>query len=89
MKYENSVKLILQSKNQSTFMKMKHKMFNLVYLLTLDFHPNLIIEIILIIFQIFQLLSFPINQKVKLLTIFIEIKISLNHPGSKIHITKI
>ena len=52
-------------------MKMKHKMFNLVYLLTLDFHPNLIIEIILIIFQIFQLLSFPINQKVKLLTIFI------------------
>lgn len=71
MKYENLVKLILQSKNQSTFMKMKHKMFNLVYLLTLDFHPNLIIEIILIIFQIFQLLSFPINQKVKLLTIFI------------------
>lgn len=71
MKYESLVKLILQSKNQSTFMKMKHKMFNLVYLLTLDFHPNLIIEIILIIFQIFQLLSFPINQKVKLLTIFI------------------
>lgn len=71
MKYESLVKLILQSKNQSIFMKMKHKMFNLVYLLTLDFHPNLIIEIILIIFQIFQLLSFPINQKVKLLTIFI------------------
>ena len=71
MKYESLVKLILQSKNQSTFMKMKHKMFNLVYLLTLDFHPNLIIEIILIIFQIFQLLSFLINQKVKLLTIFI------------------
>ena len=67
MKYESLVKLILQSKNQSTFMKMKHKMFNLVYLLTLDFHPNLIIEIILIIFQIFPLLSFPINQKLKLM----------------------
>lgn len=70
MKYENLVKVILQTKNHSTFKKMKYKMFNLVYLLALDFHPNINIEIILIIFQLLQLLSFPINQKVKLLTIF-------------------
>ena len=64
MKYETLTKLILKTKEESLLSKFKYKMFNLVYLLSLDYHSNATIEIISIVFQTLQLLSFPINEKV-------------------------
>ena len=65
MKYETLTKLILKTKEDSLLSKLKYKMFNLVYLLSLDYHSNATIEIISIVFQTLQRLSFPINEKVK------------------------
>ena len=64
MKYESIPSLTSPSKRQNYIHIIKHRFFDLIYLLSLQWQTSFVTEFLIIIYQCIQLLTFPFNSKV-------------------------
>ena len=64
MKYESISSLTSPSKHQNCFHIIKLRLFDLIYLLSLQWKATFVTECLIIIYQGIQLLTFPFNSKV-------------------------
>ena len=64
MKYESIPSLTSPSKPQNCIHIIKHRLFDLIYLLSLQWRASFVREFLIITYQCIQLLTFPFNTKV-------------------------
>ena len=64
MKYESIPSLTSPSKHQNCMRIIKHRFFDLIYLLSLQWQTSFVTEFLIITYQCIQLLTFPFNSKV-------------------------